>query len=172
MQTFTCRLVFIHIQWSFKILNKRLACRKSNFTKQVIMNQCEPEKNYLWSSWNFIQQNIQKIASRYTYKYILKFPLMRMIKRWTEIFSSINNLKYYYMYTYAYLKKKCQNEYGNKFLEKKFPIYVYALWIIGMSIRCYIEGWVRASECAFQAAHACTCTSVITQHIILIAPFS
>lgn len=31
---------------------------------------------------------------------------------------------------------------------------------------------VRTGECAFQAAHSCKCTSVITQHIILIATFS
>lgn len=64
-----------------------------------------------------------------------------MIKRWTEIFSSINNLKYYYMYIYAYLKKNVKMNMGINFW-KKSPIYVYALWIIGMSIRCYIEGWV------------------------------
>lgn len=44
-----------------------------------------------------------------------------MIKRWTEIFSSINNLKYYYMYTYAYLKKNFKMNMGINFWKKNSP---------------------------------------------------
>lgn len=71
-----------------------------------------------------------------------------MIKWWIEIFSSINNLKYYYMYIYVYLKKNVKVNMGINFW-KKFFIYMYVLWIIGMFICCYIEGWVRVSECVF-----------------------
>lgn len=41
-----------------------------------------------------------------------------MIKQWTEIFSSINNLKYYYMYIYAYLKKNVKMNMGINFWKK------------------------------------------------------
>lgn len=47
-----------------------------------------------------------------------------MIKRWIEIFSNINNLKYYYMYIYVYLKKNVKMNMGINFWKKIFYIYV------------------------------------------------
>lgn len=82
-----------------------------------------------------------------------------MIKWQTEKFSSINNLKYNYMYMHIW--KKCHNEYGNKILKKKpHSIHVVILWTIGMSIRCYKLGrgedrWMCISSSACMHVYQC-----------------
>lgn len=82
-----------------------------------------------------------------------------MIKWWTEIFSSINNLKYYYMYIYAYLKKKCQSYYGNKFLKKIPHIHVCIMnhWdVYTLLYRGLGEGkWMCISSSACMHVYQC-----------------
>lgn len=76
-------------------------------------------------------------------------------------------------------ERKCHNEYGDIILKNKQhnthvvyrQYFILNHWDVYRLLSIKWEE-ARTGECAFQAAHSCKCTSVITQHIILIAPFS
>lgn len=75
-------------------------------------------------------------------------------------------------------ERKCHNEYGDIILKNKQhnthvvyrQYFILNHWDVYRLLSIKWEE-ARTGECAFQAAHSCKCTSVITQHIILIATF-
>lgn len=81
-----------------------------------------------------------------------------MIKWWTEIFSSINNLKYYYMYIYAYLKNVKMNM-GINFWKKIPHIHVCIMnhWdVYTLLYRGLGEGkWMCISSSACMHVYQC-----------------
>lgn len=82
-----------------------------------------------------------------------------MIKWWTEIFSSINNLKYYYMYIYAYLKKNVKMNMGINFWKKIPHIHVCIMnhWdVYTLLYRGLGEGkWMCISSSACMHVYQC-----------------